>query len=131
MKIKEAIDYLQFYKKFKEKIKNTAINAIVAYRLTRIESLLAPVQETYYSTVRDIIYKNGELDENGNIKLSEDKNNVCIKPDKIEETNKALIELQESDCGVDIEKYKIELSYFENSQFSLEDMNNFQLIIKD
>ena len=80
---------------------------------------------------RGVAEKGNLLDENGNIKLSEDKNNVCIKPDKIEETNKALIELQESDCGVDIEKYKIELSYFENSQFSLEDMNNFQIIIKD
>jgi hypothetical protein len=76
-----------------------------AYKINKIKKAIAKESEFYVEKFQEIINTYAETDENGNIVYSNDKSQIMIKDDMIDECNKALKELQELE--VQVENYNL------------------------
>lgn len=83
----------------------TAINLPLkgAYKLNKIKQAVDKEGEFYSSKFQEIVDMYAKKDENGNLVFSDDNEQIMIQDDKIEECNKALLDLQELE--VEIENY--------------------------
>lgn len=73
----------------------------VAYKLNKLKKAIEVEGEFYANKFQEIVNTYGQKDENGNIKFSEDGNQILIKDGMVEECNKALNDLQELTVEVD------------------------------
>lgn len=73
----------------------------VAYKLNKLKKAIEVEGEFYVTKFQEIVDTYGQKDENGNIKFSEDGNQILIKDGMVEECNKALNDLQELTVEID------------------------------
>ena len=73
----------------------------VAYKLNKLKKAIEVEGEFYVTKFQEIVDTYGQKDENGNIKFSEDGNQILIKDGMVEECNKALNDLQELIVEID------------------------------
>lgn len=73
----------------------------VAYKLNKLKKAIEVEGEFYANKFQEIVNTYGQKDENGNIKFSEDGNQILIKDGMVEECNKALNDLQELTVEID------------------------------
>ena len=73
----------------------------VAYKLNKLKKAIEVEREFYATKFQEIVDTYGQKDENGDIKFSEDGNQILIKDGMVEECNKALNDLQELTVEID------------------------------
>lgn len=82
----------------------------VAYKLNKIRKTVDKEGDFYAEKFQEIIDAYAKKDENGNLVFSEDNEQILIQPDKIEECNQKLNELQSLE--VEIENYNLSIDDF-------------------
>lgn len=105
MKIVNSINFVPFY----DKIKNQAMSAPAAYRLSKIYKATKEDEAFYQEKLRSILFEYGELDENGNLIPVDDGKGIKIKADKQAECLAAIEELQNIESTIEFEPLPIEL----------------------
>lgn len=81
-----------------------------AYKLNKIRKAVDKEGEFYTERFQEIIDTYAKKDEKGNLVFSDDGEQIMIQDDKIDECNKALIDLQELE--VQIENYNLTIDDF-------------------
>ena len=79
-----------------------------AYKLNKIKQAIEKESGFYNEKFQEIIDKYARKDENGELMFSEDGEQIMIEPDKIDECNQALTDLQQLTIEIDNLGLKIE-----------------------
>lgn len=82
----------------------------VAYKLNKIKKNASKEATFYAEKFQEIIDEYAKKDENGELIFSDDNEQILIQPDKIEECNQKLNELQ--NLEVQIENYNLSIDDF-------------------
>ena len=102
-----------------------------AYKLSKIQKILADEIEFYQKKYLEIIEEYGKKDENGKLMYSNDGQVVLLKEDKISEAQSKIDELHNMTVDLNVEPYLLELSDFdENKKVSMEEMIGLLPFIK-
>lgn len=102
-----------------------------AYKLSKIQKILADEIEFYQKKYLEIIEEYGKKDENGKLMYSNDGQVVLLKEDKISEAQSKIDELHNMTVDLNVEPYLLELSDFdENKKVSMEEMIRLLPFIK-
>lgn len=72
-----------------------------AYKINKIRKALDKEGEFYSTKFQEIVNTYAKKDENGNLVFSDDGEQIIIQPDKIDECNEALSELQKLEVEID------------------------------
>lgn len=104
MKLNKALAICQLY----ERIKTKVIPISTAFKLNKLYRGLKENADFYQKTFTDLIQTYSLKDENGNLRYNEDKTIILIIPEKIEECNTRLRELDELDVAAP------EIKFFES-----------------
>ena len=105
--IKVTMEQIIDFKNSDNFFKDTTIPLKGAYKINKIKKDIDKESEFYGEKFQSIINKYAQKDENGDVKFSDDGNQILIQEDKIEECNDALNELQ--NLEVEIENYNLTL----------------------
>lgn len=79
-----------------------------AYKINKIKQALEKESDFYNEKFQGIIDKYARKDENGELIFSEDGDQIMIEPDKIDECNQALTDLQQLTIEINNFNLKIE-----------------------
>ena len=102
-----------------------------AYKLSKIQKILADEIEFYQKKYLEIIEEYGKKDENGKLMYSNDGQVVLLKEDKISEAQSKIDELHNMTVDLNVDPYLLELSDFdENKKVSMEEMIGLLPFIK-
>jgi len=114
-----------------QKIFSEKLPLTCAYKLSKIQKEIADDIEFYQKKYFEIVEEYGKKDSNGNLEYSQDGLVVLIEPDKMEEAQKKIDELNEMNISLNIEDYLLELSDFDKDiRMSMEDINGILPFIK-
>lgn len=72
-----------------------------AYKINKIKKAVEQEAEFYSTKFQEIVDKYAQKDEEGQVKFSEDGNQILIQEDKIAECNQALEDLQDMTVEID------------------------------
>lgn len=108
--VKVTMEQLMDFKNAGDFFQGTVIPLKAAYKINKIKKNVEKEAEFYSDKFQEIVDKYAQKDDEGNVKFSEDKEQILIQEDKIEECNKALEELQTLE--VEIETYDLKLEDF-------------------
>lgn len=72
-----------------------------AYKINKIKKAVEQEAEFYSTKFQEIVDKYAQKDEEGQVKFSEDGNQILIQEDKIAECNQALEDLQNMTVEID------------------------------
>lgn len=72
-----------------------------AYKINKIKKTVEQEAEFYSTKFQEIVDKYAQKDEEGQVKFSEDGNQILIQEDKIAECNQALEDLQNMTVEID------------------------------
>ena len=115
MNIITLINTAKIFNKFAQ----TKVSSRLAYKIMKFYKSVA-VEEEFYNTKRnELINMYATRDESGNIAV-DDQGMICIIPDKINEANMALQEL--NSIEVETPNIKFTLSELDELQLSVADM---------
>ena len=103
MKLSESIGFIPFY----DKIKSKSMPISIAYKLSKIYTKVKEDETFYQEKLREILFKYGELDEEGNLIPIEEGKGIKIKPDQQNECLRAIEELQNTPSGLSFEPLSI------------------------
>lgn len=78
-----------------------------AYKITKIKQAINKEIEFYTTKFQEIVDTYAQKDENGNLKFSEDGEQILIQDGKVDECNQALTDLQ--NLEVEIENYGLKI----------------------
>lgn len=95
MKLNKALAICQLY----ERIKTKVVPISTAFKLNKLYRALKENADFYQKTFTDLIQTYSLKDENGNLRYNEDKTIILIIPEKMEECNTRLRELDELDVA--------------------------------
>lgn len=104
MKLINTINFVPFY----EKVKDQKMAIGTAYKLSKIYHKAKEDEGFYQDKLREILFKYGEVDENGNLIPTEDGKGVKLKPNTQEECLVALNELQSTESDLQFEPISID-----------------------
>ncbi len=111
-KLKDLVSFnLNSQKIFQEKLPLTC-----AYKLSKIQRAIAEDLEFYQKKYLEIVNEYGDKDENGNLKYSENGTVVLMIPERKEEAQKEINELDNMEVDLDLDNYLLELSDFEKDK---------------
>lgn len=114
-----------------QKIFSEKLPLTCAYKLSKIQKEIADDIEFYQKKYFEIVEEYGKKDSSGNLEYSQDGLVVLIEPDKMEEAQKKIDELNEMNISLNIEDYLLELSDFDKDiRMSMEDINGILPFIK-
>ena len=102
-----------------EKLKDKSLPIKLSYQLARAIKTLREEKETYFQVIQELVEKYGERDENNNLKSTEDKKGVLIKPEYKQE------------CFEEIDKIDKTLIKIELPEFSIEDFDGLGLTVDE
>lgn len=112
-----------------EKIKDEHSSIKTSYKIAKFLKALNSEKENYIKVLQDIINEYGEKDENGKLKVSEDKQTVPIIPEKREECYQKIGELEEMEIEFSLPSFTLdELSTF---NLSIEDLSIIDILISE
>ena len=106
--VKEIYELISNFKDQKLPVK-------LSYKIMKILSSLEPEIEFYQNHLRELIQDCAEIDDEGKLVYTEDKQNIKLKPDKSKEFSERYNELTAMEVSV------IDL------KFTLEELENLQL----
>lgn len=108
------------------KSKNLPIKT--AYRLLKLAELVSKEAENYRNLFRQILDEYAEKKEDGSYVLSEDRANVIIQKDHIQDANQKVDELNKIDVEI---PYTFDIKDFDNIEISLEELAPLMDLIVD
>lgn len=115
LKVQELLNGLDVL----EKLKDKSLPIKLSYQLARAIKTLREEKETYFQVIQELVEKYGERDENNNLKSTEDKKGVLIKPEYKQE------------CFEEIDKIDKTLIKIELPEFSIEDFDGLGLTVDE
>ena len=80
----------------------------VAYKLNKIRKAVDKEADFYAEKFQEIVDTYARKDDNGELVFSEDNEQILIQPDKVEECNQKLAELQNLETQIDNYGLKID-----------------------
>ena len=116
MKLVDTINFVPFY----DKIKTQTMPLAAAYKLAKIYKLTKEDEAFYQEKLREILFKYGELDENGNLIPVDNGKGIKIKAGCQEDCLKAVDELQAIESTIDFEP--LDISIFDNIEVTPSDL---------
>lgn len=84
----------------------------VAYKLNKIRKAVDKETDFYAEKFQEIVDTYAQKDENGELVFSNDNEQILIQPDKIDECNQKITELQNLEAQ--IENYSLKIEDFGN-----------------
>ena len=118
MKLGESIKFVQFY----DRIKDEQMPILTAYKLLKIYKQAKEDESFYYSKVREILNKYGQLDEQGNLIPIANGTGVKLKEGVEADCAKELNELMEVESTIEFEP--INLALFKELSLTPSDIEN-------
>lgn len=114
-----------------QKIFSEKMPLTCAYKLAKLQKEMADDIEFYQKKYFEIIEEYAKRDSNNNLKYSDDGTVVLMEPDKVEEAQAKIKELNEMEVSLNVENFLLELSDFDkDSKMSMEDFNAILPFIK-
>lgn len=104
VKITDVVGFINIY----PLIKDTKLKFGTLYKLSKYIDTCVKEREFYVENLNKIFDKYGERDENGVLKLTDDKSGIIIKEDQRDECNKELEDLMAIEVDIPAEPLKIE-----------------------
>lgn len=102
-----------------------------AYKIAKIQSAIADEILFYQTEFNKILEEYSQRDEEGNFKLSEDKQTILIKEDKLKECQLKLKELDDMEIELNIENILLDFDDFDSSeQISVSEINTILPFLK-
>lgn len=117
LKMYQIIPFENFY----TRIKSCVLPIKISYKLSKLARAIEQEKTFYQSKVQEIIEEYGERDENGELKLTDDKTAFVIKEDKVLECQQKMNELLELE--IDIEEIKFSIDDLEDLKLSPQEMD--------
>lgn len=117
LKMYQIIPFENFY----TRIKSFVLPIKISYKLSKLARAIEQEKTFYQSKVQEIIEEYGERDENGELKLTDDKTAFVIKEDKVLECQQKMNELLELE--IDIEEIKFSIDELEDLKLSPQEMD--------
>lgn len=116
--MEEALDYLQAA----PAIESETIPLAGAYKLNKIRKQIETESAYYTEKFREIVDKYAIRDANGNWAYADQaEDNIAIQPDKVEQCNKEIAELNAIE--VEINNYDLTIDNFGDIQISADDFS--------
>ena len=115
MKLIESINFVSFY----EKIKEQKMPISLAYKLSKLYHKVKEDETFYHTKLREILYKYGELDEQGNLIPIDDGKGIKIKPD------------QQIACLTDINELQDTISDIQFDPLALDELKDLEVTPSD
>ena len=103
------------------RIKSCVLPIKISYKFSKLARAIEQEKIFYQSKVQEIIEEYGERDENGELKLTDDKTAFLIKEDKVLECQQKMNEL--SELEIDIEEIKFSIDDLEGLTLSPQEMD--------
>lgn len=126
-KLKQIIKFSMSIKKIAE----DELPLTCAYKIAKIEDAIAADVEFYQKKYFEIVEKYGKRDDNGQLKYSDDGLVVIIDQERISEAQAEITQLEEMDIELDVEKYLLDISDFDqSSRMSVMELNSLMPFIK-
>lgn len=110
--VKITMEQLIDFKNAGDFFDGTVIPLKGAYKINKIKKAAEKESEFYSEKFQEIVDKYAQKDDEGNVKFSDDGEQILIQEGKIDECNQALVELQ--NLEVEIENYDLSLDDFGN-----------------
>lgn len=85
---------------FMKKLENEKLPFSLAHKLFSLHNATQKDVEFYYNKLQELLDTYADRDENGQVKMSQDGAQIILKPDKLEECQKEMQEL--NGCEIDI-----------------------------
>lgn len=98
MKINEALTFRSLY----FRLKDEPLNIKLAYKLNKLNLRTLSEVEFYETSLQKILKECAQIDENGNLKATEDGTGILIKPEYLEECHSKINELESIEFEADI-----------------------------
>ncbi|MDV3425739.1 MAG: hypothetical protein LIR50_00445 [Bacillota bacterium] len=125
VKITEAVEFISVYPIIKEaKLK---INTL--YKISKYFDICNKERDFYIENLNKIFDEYGEKDESGNLKLSEDKEGIIIKPELLPECNQKLADLMAIEIDIPVDP--ISLSEIESLELDYSTFQRFKPFITE
>lgn len=115
MKLIESINFVSFY----EKIKEQKMPMALAYKLSKLYHKAKEDETFYHTKLREILFKYGELDEQGNLIPIDDGKGIKIKPD------------QQTECLADINELQDTISDIQFDPLTLDELKDLEVAPSD
>lgn len=125
VKITDVVGFINIY----PLIKDTKLKFGTLYKLSKYIDTCVKEREFYVENLNKIFDKYGERDENGALKLTDDKSGIIIKEDQRDECNKELEDLMAIEVDVPAEPLKIE--ELENLELDLSTYAKIKPFVKE
>lgn len=117
LKMYQIIPFENFY----IRIKSCVLPIKISYKFSKLARAIEQEKNFYQSKVQEIIEEYGERDENGELKLTDNKTAFVIKEDKVLECQQKMNEL--SELEIDIEEIKFSIDDLEGLTLSPQEMD--------
>lgn len=125
IKITDVVGFINIY----PLIKDTKLKFGTLYKLSKYIDTCVKEREFYVENLNKIFDKYGERDENGALKLTDDKSGIIIKEDQRDECNKELEDLMAIEVDIPAEPLKIE--ELENLELDLSTYAKIKPFVKE
>lgn len=106
--IKVTMEQLMDFKNNGDFFSGTVIPLKGAYKINKIKKAVESEADFYSTKFQEIVDKYAQKDDNGQVKFSDNGEQILIQEDKIEECNNALEDLQKMEIEVDNFNLKLE-----------------------
>ena len=104
LKVQELLNGLDVL----EKLKDKSLPIKLSYQLARAIKTLREEKEIYFQVIQELVEKYGERDENNNLKSTEDKKGVLIKPEYKQECFEEIDKIDKALIKIDLPEFSIE-----------------------
>lgn len=127
MKIKfyNLLQLSNLYPKFKD----NELTFSTSYKLVKLFKSFEQELNFYNEKLQEVIKKYAQYDENGQIKLTEDKANILIQSDKVKECQDKINEL--NNLSIEISDIKFTLEELKEVKLSVSDIMLFSDFIEE
>lgn len=127
MKLKELVKFSMAVKK----IADDALPLTCAYKIAKIEDVIAGDVDFYQKKYFEIVEKYGKRDDEGKLQYSTDGTVVMIDQEKINEAQEEITQLEEMNIELDIDKYLLDITDFDQTaRMSIMELNSLMPFIK-
>lgn len=102
-----------------------------AYKMSKIQKEIGNDIEFYQTKFNELLNEYAQKDDNGNFKLSEDKQTILLISDKADECKNKIKELEEMEIELNIDSYLLDITDFGNEQkMSMEEISGLLPFMK-
>ena len=125
MKIKDIVNFEKFYMN----IADSTLPLMTAYKLNNIYLAVKNDLDFYKAQAQKTLVDCAQFNEDGSVKYNEDKTQIILKQDKIEEFNQRYNELANMECEFD-DNLRIDIGLFPDTLITPAELMSIHNFIK-